>query len=258
MPRFDRLEMEQPSDEPNLPLRGGDPERDEKYWLRLADENRRAGSYESALRYYSRALEQDKSLVTGWVGQVQMLVALEEYSEADLWGRKALELFKNQGDLMAGRAQALCRKGDRKKALELCDGALRQDGQSAYRWQVRGELMVTGHENIDRHCFDKAMQLDPDWLVPLEIALAYLHYGFPTKAQLRARQAVEKGPQSPYCWYVQGCCELELDLERQARQSLEHCLELSPRHADAERRLRELANRGWSFRRSLRRFLGLS
>ena len=33
------------------------------------------------------------SLVAGWLGQVQMLVFLGEYPEAELWARKALELF---------------------------------------------------------------------------------------------------------------------------------------------------------------------
>ena len=48
-------------------------------------------------------------LVAGWVGQVQMLVQLQEYPEADLWSRKGLELFPNNGELLAGRAQAFCR-----------------------------------------------------------------------------------------------------------------------------------------------------
>jgi len=34
-----------------------------------------------------------------------MLIALEEYSEAELWARKALELFRNQVDLQAARAR---------------------------------------------------------------------------------------------------------------------------------------------------------
>src|SRR5689334_12227259 len=89
-----------------------EPDRDERHWLRLADADRRNGLFEGALRYYSRALELDKSLVTGWVGQVQMLVALGEYPEAELWSRKALELFKNNAELLAARAQALCRTGD--------------------------------------------------------------------------------------------------------------------------------------------------
>jgi len=84
--------------------------------MKAAGEERRNGLHESALRYYSRALELDKSQAAGWVGQVQMLVAMNECPEADLWSRKALELFKNNPDLLAARAQALCRIGDLKNA----------------------------------------------------------------------------------------------------------------------------------------------
>ncbi len=174
----------------------GETERDADAWLRKADDHRRRGLYENSLRYYSRALEFDKSLLPGWVGQVQMLVMLGEYPEAELWAKKSLELFKSHGDLMAGRAQALARIGDRSVALELADAALRQEGHSAYRWMVRGELLATTRDEIDRHCFDKAVQADRDWLVPLEIALIYLHYEQPSKALSRARQAVENGTRS--------------------------------------------------------------
>ena len=113
MPRFDNLEMDPPPDEPGEPaLRREVEEHDERYWLRQADANRRQGHYDNALRYYSRALELDKSLIAGWLGQIQMLIGLEEYPEAELWARKALELFRNHGDLLAGRAQAMARLGD--------------------------------------------------------------------------------------------------------------------------------------------------
>jgi tetratricopeptide (TPR) repeat protein len=221
-----------------------------------ADDHRRRGLYENSLRFYSRALELDRSLIGGWVGQVQMLILLGEYPEAELWSRKALELFKGQGDLMAGRAQALARIGDRTQAMELADAALRQEGNSAYRWMVRGELLIPGRDDVDRHCFDKAVQADRDWLVPLEIALAYLHYATPTKALLRARQAVEKSPGSFYAWMIQGDCERATGFERQAKRSYERCLELSPRHQDATRKLAELENQGWSLARGVRRLIG--
>ena len=56
------------------------------------------------LRFYSRALEEDKTLIVGWVGQVQMLVQLGELKEAETWARKALELYPNNPELLAGRA----------------------------------------------------------------------------------------------------------------------------------------------------------
>jgi tetratricopeptide (TPR) repeat protein len=231
-------------------------ERDADAWLKKANDHRRRGLYENSLRYYSRALEFDKSLLSGWVGQVQMLVLLGEFPEAELWAKKALELFSGHGDLMAGRAQALARIGDRKTALELADAALRQEGSSAYRWMVRGELLSTTRDEVDRHCFDKAVQADGDWLVPLEIALIYLFHEQPSKALLRARQAVEKAPDRFYAWFIQGQCEQALGFDRQAKLCYERCLELSPRHIEANHKLAEVARESWSLSTRLRRLIG--
>jgi tetratricopeptide (TPR) repeat protein len=255
MPRFDRLELD-PSQ--GMPDEGGrtkrmELERDEHYWLRLADSERRRGLYENALRYYSRSLELDKSQVTGWVGQVQMLIALDEIVEAELWARKALELFKNHGDLLAGRAQALCRSKDRSQAAAVCDAALSQPNVTAYRWQVRGEVMIVTRSPVDRYCFEKAMQLDSDWLVPLEIGQAYLYHGYPSKALGYARQAVTKAADQAFPWYFQGVCERELGVCDAAVRSFRRVLEIVPNHADAQRQLTELTYQGWSLTRTLRR-----
>jgi tetratricopeptide (TPR) repeat protein len=254
MPRFDRLELDspqgRPDDDRNRPQEAA---RDEHHWLRLADAERRQGLFENALRFYSRALELDKSLIAGWLGQVQMLVALGEHPEAELWARKALELFKNHGDLLAGRAQALCRMKDRAGAAASCDAAMSAAGESAYRWLVRGEIMLAARSDVDRYCFDKAVLLDDDWLRLMEIAQVYLFHGYPSKALGRARQAVARGPDQAHCWYFQGRCERELGLTDAARRSFRRCLEIVPNHTEAQRHLLELDRRGWSPGRFLRR-----
>lgn len=257
MARFDKLEINAQSAAPRS-AQEQVPHRDELSCLDQAVEQRRCGHYENALRLYSRALEDDKSLVAGWLGQVQMLIQLDESVEAELWSRKALELFPGNGDLLAGRAQALVRMGDVQQAHVLTDGALKQAGQSAYRWLVRGELMVVGRQETDRHCFDKAVQIDRDWLVPLEIALVYLHHGLPNKALDRARRALELAPDRYHAWYLQGQVQSELGLESAAKKSWRHCLELCPRHEDAIRELAALEHGGWSFGRLCRRLFGRS
>jgi tetratricopeptide (TPR) repeat protein len=256
MARFDKLEFntrgrpEPESDEP------AGQATDAGYWMNKADQSRRGGLYEGALIYYSRALELDRSLVAGWLGQVQMLVQLDELPEAELWSRKGLELFPNNGELLAGRAQAYCRLGDRKQAQANCDGSLQQAGESAYRWLVRGEIMVATRQAMDAYCFDKAQQLDADWLVPLEVARVYLYYNLPSKALGRARRAVELGPDAHYAWLVQGRCQVDLGLAGPARASLERCLELSPRHAEAQQQLVRLQQWSWSPVKMLRRLFG--
>jgi len=221
--------------------------------LRNADLNRRKGLYENALRQYSRALELEKSLIAGWVGQLQMLVLIEEAPEADVWGRKALELFPGNGELLAARAQAVCRVGDIKQAHALADAAMAAPGRTAYRWQVRGEVLLANRQEMEQHCFSKARECDSDWLVSLETALIYLRYRFPAKATIAARAATELAPDQPYAWYVQGLSEMELDQSRLSRQCFERCLQLSPHHAEAKKRLLEVAKNRWSIGRLVRR-----
>ncbi len=90
MPKFDRSEFDpEPGEGGGERRRSHEGESDDAQWLRRADDQRRRGLYENALRYYSRALERDESLVNGWLGQIQMLILLGENTEAELWARGA-------------------------------------------------------------------------------------------------------------------------------------------------------------------------
>ena len=101
MARFHNLELDPNPDDRGRAAttpstanpRGAEAERDS---LSLADYHRRRGEYETALRYYSRALELDKTLVLAWAAQVQMLIQLGEAPEADLWSRKASRALSRQ------------------------------------------------------------------------------------------------------------------------------------------------------------------
>ncbi len=240
MKRFDLLEFDDRQEPSRAQLQhppiARAEDHDEQYWIKAATEDRRNGFHESALRHYSRALELDKSVVAGWVGQVQMLIALAEYPEAELWSRKALELFKNNVDLLAARGQALCRTGDLKNAQASCDAAINQQGMHSYPWVARGELMLAQNEDLDTFCFDKAVQFDNDWLLLLEIGAIYLHYGRGTKALQRTRLAVERAPEHAYCWYRQGVCEMAVDLTGAAEKSFRRCMQLMPQHVLARGR----------------------
>ncbi|MEQ9379905.1 MAG: hypothetical protein RJP95_03525, partial [Pirellulales bacterium] len=185
----------------------------------------------------------------------QMLVQLGEYPQAILWSQKALEIFPAQSELMAAQAQAECRMANMKKAHALSDGALQQRGDSAYRWQVRGELMVATKQKTDEHCFDKAQLADRDWLVPLESALIYCHYKVFSKAQLKAKAAVEGAPDAYHAWYVLGVCQSKLGFDSSAVSSFERCLELCPRHIEAQRHMGDLQQSQWPFSRIFRRLM---
>ena len=253
MKRFDRLEFDTPQERPVAPGTSQEELHDEHHWLKLADRERRDGYFENALRYYSRALEINKSLITGWLGQVQMLVFLMENKEAELWARKALEIFRKNGDLTAGRAHALVRLGQLTEATQVSDASFQQEGQSAYRWMVRGEVMLAGGQDVDQHCFTKAVQLSGDWLTALEIGQIYMYYRKPARAILHFRSATERVPGEAYCWFAQGCCELELDFLAPAKKSFQKCLEVKPGHSEARQHLMGMEAQRWSIGRQLRR-----
>jgi tetratricopeptide (TPR) repeat protein len=256
MARFDKLEFgSNPKKVPRTKEKLA-ALKDEKHWFQLADGHRRTGHHENALRFYSRCLEMNRSQVAAWVGQVQMLVQLKEYPQARLWSQKALELFPANSELMAAGAQAECRMGNTQQALVLSDGALQQTGESAYQWQVRGELAVARKGRTDRHCFDKAQLADRDWLVPLETGLIYCFYKAYSKGQARLQQAVEGAPDAYYAWYQLGCCQAKIGLDHAAGQSFHRCLELCPKHIEAGQKLAELGRPQWPLVRTFRRLLG--
>jgi tetratricopeptide (TPR) repeat protein len=113
--------------------------------------------------------------------------------------------------------------------------------------------MIAAGQDMDRYCFDKAQELDADWLVPLEAARIELYYRRPSRALGRVRRALDIAPEAHFVWYVQGICQSELGLTRAARESFQRCLELSPRHAEAEQQLRRLQGWSWSPVKALRR-----
>jgi tetratricopeptide (TPR) repeat protein len=254
--RFDKLEFDDPGDDASAPeLQEEHVEKDEHYWANLADSHRKNGNYENALRFYSRSLEIQKRLIDAWVGQVQMLVLLGEYAQASMWAKKALEFFPSHGDLLAGRAQAEGRQGNQGEALSLSDSALGQRGETAYQWQVRGELMVMTKQKTDGHCFDKAQIVCSDDIVPLESGLIYIHHRVFVKAQMRLNTALEKNPDSYYAWYLTGICQQKTGMADAATRSFERCRELCPNHHDAGLRLAELNDGSWSIGRTLRRLV---
>jgi tetratricopeptide (TPR) repeat protein len=231
-------------------------EANETQWFQMAQTHRRNGNFENALRFYSRALELDRQLISAWVGQVQMLNLLGEYPQASTWAKKAIEMFPNHGDLLAAQAQAECRQGDLKQSNALVDGAMKVRGETAYQWQVRGELMLALKQRTDRHCFDKAQVCSSDALVPLETGLIYAHYRDYAKAQQRLLTAIEKEPELYFAWYLLGTCQRSLGMEAAARRSFRQCIDLCPGHQIAKEALAELESSGWSPSKLFRRLFG--
>jgi len=57
MARFDKLEFDDSRQHDEPGDRSAETRRDETDWMQRADQHRRTGLYENALKFYSRALE---------------------------------------------------------------------------------------------------------------------------------------------------------------------------------------------------------
>lgn len=229
---------------------------DEHHYLVAAHEEYRWGRFEKALRFYTRCLEQNRAMVPAWVGQVQMLVQLGEYHEARLWSDKALELFRDNGDLLAAKAQACVRLKDHAAAMVCSDGSMQAPGSSPWRWQARGEvLLARGREHFDA-CFRKSLD-EPaaDWFDRVVIARIYRHYQKASNALYYLREAMQMEPTCGYIWFEMGHCQAALGLTGPARSSYDRCLELRGDYGEAREALAALDR--MSFFTWLRRILRL-
>ncbi len=250
--RFHRLEFQPPQQQASeaaravgTPLRTADAEYQEAVTLW------RSGGFEGALKHFTRALGINRTLIPAWVGQVQMLVELGEHTEARLWSDKALELFKNNGELLAAKGRACLRMGDISAALAASDNALKSPGSSPARWQARGEIMLQDRADRARDCFDKSLtEPGADWFDRLNIARIYLFHNFAAPALEFAQAALKLSPDHAYCWLILGHCQDRLGWSSQASTSYVRSLELLPAGNPASQALQRVlsqsvAARAW-------------
>lgn len=203
----------------------------------------RWGRFDAALRLYTRALQEDRTAVPAWVGQVQMLVQLDECHEARVWSDKALELFRGNGELMAAKAQACTRLNDFKTGLACSDTSLQASGSSPWRWIVRGETLLAGGERQFEECFQRALaEPAADWFDRVIIARVYAFHDRMTNALGYLKQAIELEPGHGYTWFEMGNCQGALALEGAARTSYQRCLDLRPDYQAAQTAVRALTH----------------
>lgn len=201
--------------------------RDERFYLRLAEEDYRSGRFERALRYYSRAVDCNSTLVAAWVGQVQMLVELGEYKEARLWADKALEMHRDQPKLLSQKGVAYARLGDTKRALAFSDASIEKKGSSPEVWLARGEALLAAGKTHDDYCFVRAEgEAKGDWFVTLLAARVLYLYGQFARALSYVQRAIERDASRAFSWYTLGSCQLALGLAGAAERSYAQALTL--------------------------------
>lgn len=239
--RFSRLELGRPEAETQTPTSvRGEQVRGADHYLAEAQRSYRRGDFEPALQLYTRALREDRSRVVAWVGQVQMLVQLGEFAEARLWSDKALELFRNNGELLSGKAQACLRQPDSRAAHVCSDASIQSPGSSPYRWIARGEVMLGTAAPRARDCFEKALaEQGADWFDAIVVARVYLFHRKVGAAAEFITRATTQAPTEPYAWFVRAEVMNTFGNIDQARDACARAVELDPK----DQRSRQLRTR---------------
>lgn len=233
--------------------------RDDQFYLELADKAYRRGRFETALRYYSRALEFDPNRQEGWVGQVRMLLELGEVSEAKLWAEKGLDVYHDDAELLAATAVAWARLGAIEQAQAFSDAAMTSKGGSPFLWLARGEALLASRGSNHEYCFMKARSAAAgDWFVLLLVARLYARYGNPAQAHEWAKQSAEASSNQPFTWLVMGQIQKALRLDERAVTSFRQAIALDGSCREAHEELRQLGEpSGWRrWVRGLPAFLG--
>ena len=204
--------------------------RDANYYMKQADAFALDGEHDRALRAFAAALGENPLLVDAWVGQVRMLLALEEYPEARLWADKAIEKFPDNPQLLAVKSIALYRMGNQWEARGMSDVALQKKGEFELVWLCRGELMLADDRAAFKECFQHASRLSArGGETMMQIGGLYLRYGHYSQALAALTEASREIPKSAWVWYQLGRVQTELGDHGHARVSFGEAHKLNPR-----------------------------
>src|SRR5258707_11940122 len=209
MSRFGNLEFDGESEE----LSREQPRlvKDEGYYFAEARSAFENGSFESALRLYSKVLEFNPQNAPAWTGQVRMLIELGEFREAKLWADKALERFPGEPELLAAKAVALGRSGDLQGALAFSDASIEERGDTPYIWLARGDVLLAREEARADYWFEKALLLAPrDWFTAWLAAPIPFYYDRFAVAFKMIQRAVELNAGHFLLWLQLGQCQRAL------------------------------------------------
>ncbi len=249
MSRFGNLEFDGESEE----LSREQPRlvKDEGYYFAEARSAFENGSFESALRLYSKVLEFNPQNAAAWTGQVRMLIELGEFHEARLWADKALERFPNEPELLAAKAVALGRDGDLQGALSFSDASIEERGDTPYVWLARADVLLAREERRANYCFEKALLLAPnDWFIAWLAARIRFYYEQFALALKLLQSAIQWNTGHFLLWLELGKCQQALGLVALARNSFTQANQLNPQCHEAAVARAHLS--GWGFGRRLR------
>ena len=246
MSRFSHIQPGEGEDEasPTSAQEEGERFGFERY-QRLADDALHRGAYEKALRYYGRALEQDREQPDAWLGQVEALLQMGQPEEAMTWMEQAAAVIGEVPRLLALRAVAAARRGALDDARAWSDRALREGPDEPAVWLSRAEVLYqAGSERMARVNLDKAHERAPGARTALRCGEVALGGGDLSAARPWLERAARDAPDNPVAALRLGVYwERAGDLER-AKVELSRALALEPHMEAARLALGDLNSRG--------------
>ena len=205
-----------------------EPAYDQEHYINSGHSFFYTGDYESALRLYSRALALDKTRIEPYLFQIEALIALKQFKEADLWCTNALKVFPDNPDLIALKSLAIARTGSIKRAIYNSDFSMVK-GSLVYAWLTRGEILLLQRNNNAHFCLEKAISANSnDWHTIFRVAHVYVRTKNYTRAIPHLRKCIEMEPTNHYIWYLIAFCYYHLAMYTKMDEALKKSLELQP------------------------------
>ena len=203
------------------------------------------GDFQEALRLYGRALEEDRGHAPAWLGQVRVLLDMQQSDEAATWLEQAARVLGEVPGVLALRSLAAIGIGKLDDARQWSDRAMRAGPDVADVWLARAAVVYAGgNEAMARVNLDKAHEREPGGHTARRCAEVALDMGDLHTADRWLRKARSESPDSALVALRLGVYfERAGDLP-QARHHLRRALRLEPRLTPAQLALEDLDNRG--------------
>ena len=249
MSRFNSLELEntpvQAMPLKKTPEQYGEKARDADYYLAEAEKELLQFNPGAALELYSKALEVDPGSPDAWCGQIDCLIRLQEYREARMWSKKAVEMVGENQHLLALQSLLHCRTGDFDRAYGLSDASIEADGNLPLVWVVRGEIMLHAGKDAE-FCFKKAISAAPEnWQTKLDIASVCMFNAKNTMALKYLQIAQDNNPGVPAIWYLTGTCLHAMGKKKKCLEAYSRVIELNPAFPGVRETYNSIKNEGF-------------
>ncbi len=209
---------------------------DHAYYQAEGDRLFALGSFEQALRVYSRAIQSEAAQVNPWVGQVLCLLMMGQAKESMVWVKRALELFPEEARVIALQGSTYAHQGMVQRGIGCSDAALAKNGSDPLVWVLRGEVLSMAENSNAQFCFEKALEMRPsgDARIPMLMGqLLFKRRKWALAAEYLAT-AVGEAPRNEAAWVALGEAREKLGADEAAFMAFETALQLNPNNHAAE------------------------